>query len=76
MEYKVGQKVRIVKCCAPFFGKILLGKVDTIKRIYDIGDLHLEKLHLNVKPCWVELVDDDAVDIEMELNESTIQQIE
>jgi hypothetical protein len=72
-SFEIGQKVRIIKCCAPFFGRELLGKVEIIKEIINHHNIHLER-GLNVHPNWIELVDNDAVDVYMELNENTIQQ--
>jgi hypothetical protein len=66
----IGRKVRIVKVCAPFIGSNILGKVDYIESTNNC--IFLKNLKTNVNPNWIELVDDDAIDIEMELNENTI----
>ena len=66
----IGRKVRIVKICAPFFKRVMLGKVDDIDSVGDT--IFLRDLKMNVNPDWIELVDEQAVDIEMELNEQTI----
>jgi hypothetical protein len=66
----IGKKVRIVKICAPFFKENCLGKIDYIERVDEC--IFLKNAKMNVNPSWIELVNDDATDIEMEINENTI----
>lgn len=47
---EIGQKVRIIKCCAPFFGANMLGKVDYNDQIYENDDISLKKYNLNIRP--------------------------
>ena len=44
MNFKVGDKVRIVKCVVFFSPKIFLGKVDTIVHVDDYIELEKYKL--------------------------------
>jgi hypothetical protein len=66
----IGKKIRIVKICAPFLSKDVLGKVDYIESTNN--GIFLRNLKTNVNPNWINLVSDDELDIEMELNENTI----
>jgi len=59
MNFKVGDKVRIVKCVVFFSPKIFLGKVDTIVHVDDY--IELEK-YKSVPWYCVEKVEQDAVD--------------
>lgn len=68
MDFKVGDKVRIVKCMVYFCPVSLLGKVDTIIKIDD--QVHLEKY--NVPSFCIEKVENDAVDVETEYNENLV----
>lgn len=73
----IGKKVRIVKICAPFHHTVeMLGKIDYIKEIYGIGPVFLKNREINMNPDWLELVDDGAIDIDMEYNENTSVHIE
>lgn len=75
MKFKIGQKIRIIKCCAPFFGEELLGKVDYINKIYENGNISLEKYNLNVLPNWIKIINENDIDTYLKLNKKTIQQI-
>lgn len=66
----IGRKIRIVKVCAPFIGKDALGKVDYIESTNN--GIFLKNRKTNVNPNWVDLVNDNDEDIDMELNENTI----
>jgi hypothetical protein len=58
---KTGDKVRIVKICAPFIGDESLGKVSKIS-IMDNGSIFLDDLDRYISPHWIELVDDNVLD--------------
>lgn len=66
----IGWKVRIIKVCAPFIGLNVLGKVDYIDSTKN--GIFLKNLKINVNPNWIELVNDEDIDIKMEINENTI----
>ena len=70
IDQYIGRKIRIVKICAPFLKIESLGKIDYIKSAKN--SIFLEKSKMNVNPEWIELVDDDAIDIDMYINENTI----
>lgn len=60
-EMKTGDKIRIVKVCAPFVYPESLGKVSRIT-IGDNGSIYLNDLNRSISRHWIELVDEDAVD--------------
>lgn len=60
-KMKTGDKVRIVKVCAPFVYTESLGKVSKIT-IDDNGSIYLNDLNRSISRHWIELVDEDAVD--------------
>lgn len=66
----IGRKIRIIKVCAPFIGLNVLGKVDYIDSTKN--GIFLKNLKINVNPNWIELVNDEDIDIKMEINENTI----
>jgi hypothetical protein len=61
---KTGDKVRIVKVCAPFIGIDLLGKVSKITIRNE--SIYLDDLKINCSKYWIEKVEDDATDIIIE----------
>ena len=71
-DIKVGDKVRIIMCCYPLPSLRFLGKVSTIERLIEsVGCVYLKRWNKNINIFFIEKVDQDAIDIEMELNEST-----
>ena len=71
-DIKVGDKIRIIMCSYPLPTIGLLGKVSIIERLIENVDcVYLERWKVNIMTFFIEKVDQDAVDIEMELNEST-----
>ena len=58
---KTGDKVRIVKVCAPFIGDESLGKVSRIT-IGENGTIFLDDMDRYISPHWIKLVNDDDVD--------------
>ena len=62
---KTGDKVRIVKICAPFIGMESLGKVSHIT-VNEKGIIYLDDIGQNASKYWLELVSDDEVDMVLE----------
>ena len=70
---EIGQKVRIVKICAPFLDITYLGKVDIICSLNPV--IFLENLKINVNPNWIEVVSNDSINSEIEVDISNIYKI-
>jgi len=73
MDFKVGDKVRIVKCVVYSCPITLLGKIDTVLEIVD--QIILEK-YKSVPWVCLEKVEQDAVDIDMVYNENCVYKSE
>jgi len=72
-DLKVGDKVRIIKCCYPIPTIYLLGKTSFIESIIENMNLvRLSRWDVNINVIFLEKVDDDATDIDMPVNEDTI----
>lgn len=56
---KTGDKVRIIKLCAPFIGEELFGKISKIT-IYENGSIYLDDIKIFISPYWIELVNEDS----------------
>jgi len=69
VNLKVGQKVRLVKCCARFFPISLLGKVFVVESL-DIGVKFNGGISFPIG-CYIP-VEDDAEDIEIEFTDDCI----
>lgn len=63
--FKIGDKIRIIKCSVCFCPEIFLGKIDTIEKIKD-GMIYLKKYN-KVPISFVEKVDEESKDIIMEI---------
>jgi len=71
-DIKIGDHIRIVKCCYPTPSSKLLGKVSQIEDTFEfIGAVKLTRWGIHVGICFIEKVKEFS-DIEMELNENTI----
>src|ERR1035437_428358 len=74
-DIKIGDKIRVVMISYPTPNEFFLGKVSTItinNLLEEINCVKLDNWGLNVNIGFIEKVSDDAIDIEMELNESNI----
>jgi hypothetical protein len=72
-DIKIGDYVRIVKCAYPTPSHKLLGKVSKIEEIFEsIGSVKLSRWGVNVNSFFIEKVEDNLNDIEIELNENSI----
>ena len=58
---KTGNKIRIIKVCAPFFGNELLGKVSTIT-IKEDNIIYLNDIGINIPIGCIEIVDEHSID--------------
>lgn len=71
-DFKIGDKVRIIMTCYPNPKEFFLGKVSIVENIIpEVGCLKLERWGLNVNISFVEKVNINDIDTNMELNEST-----
>lgn len=74
MNIKKGDCVRVIMCCYPTPNQYFLGKVSLVGDVFD-NYVNLSRWDINLGYNFVEKVDINSIDIEMELNENTIFKI-
>ena len=68
MNIKKGDYVRVIMCCYPTPNQYFLGKVSLVGDVFD-NYVNLSRWDINLGYNFVEKVDINSIDIEMELNE-------